>query len=95
VVNPSSAMRLIDRLGRAGLVRHQRSRADRRSYLVALSLQGRGLVAEVTQRRREEFERLLSILPADQHEPVTAALHAIADAAGEAPEADLALGPGW
>jgi DNA-binding MarR family transcriptional regulator len=94
-VNPSSATRLIDRLVRAGLVRRQRSRADRRSYLVALSPKGRDLVAEVTQRRREEFERLLSSLPADQHEPVISALHAIADAAGEAPEADLTIGLGW
>jgi DNA-binding MarR family transcriptional regulator len=94
-VNPSSATRLIDRLVRAGLVRRQRSRADRRSYQVALSPQGRDLVAEVTLRRREELERLLSSLPADQHKPVIAALHAIADAAGEAPEADLAIGLGW
>lgn len=94
-VNPSSATRLIDRLVRGGLVRRQRSRADRRSYQVALSSQGRDLVAEVTQRRREEFERLLSSLPAGQHQPVITALRAISDAAGEAPERDLAIGLGW
>jgi DNA-binding MarR family transcriptional regulator len=94
-VNPSSATRLIDRLVRAGLVRRQRSPADRRSYRVALSPKGRDLVAEVTQRRREEFERLLSGLPAGQHQFVIAALHAIAEAAGEVPERDLAIGLGW
>jgi DNA-binding MarR family transcriptional regulator len=94
-VNPSSATRLIDRLVRSGLVRRQRSPADRRSYRVALSPKGRDLVAEVTQRRREEFERLLSGLPAGQHQSVIAALHAIAEAAGEAPERDLAIGLGW
>lgn len=93
--NPSSATRLIDRLVRGGLVRRQRSRADRRSYQVALSPQGRALVAEVTQRRREEFQRHLSSLPAGQHQPVIAALRAISDAAGEAPERDLAIGLGW
>jgi DNA-binding MarR family transcriptional regulator len=94
-VNPSSATRLIDRLVRAGLVRRQRLSADRRSYRVGLSAEGRALVAEVTQRRRAEFERLLASLPVHQHELVIDALSAIADAAGEAPERDLAVGLGW
>ncbi|MCW2719214.1 MAG: hypothetical protein QOG20_1531 [Pseudonocardiales bacterium] len=94
-VNPSSATRLLDRLARAGLVRRTRLRADRRAVRVSLSPQGRDLVAQVTRRRREEVERLLAALPAEQHQLVITALHAIADAAGEAPERDLAVGLGW
>ncbi|NMH96184.1 MarR family transcriptional regulator [Pseudonocardia sp. K10HN5] len=94
-VNPSSATRLCDRLSRAGLVRRQRQSADRRAVKVALSPRGRELVVEVTQRRREEFERLLGDLPAEQHELVISALRAIADAAGEVPERDMAVGLGW
>ena len=94
-VNPSSATRLIDRLSRAGLIRRTRLQADRRAVRVALSPAGRDLVADVTQRRRQEVEQLLEALPTDQHQLVVTALHAIADAAGEAPERDLAVGLGW
>ncbi|OJY38512.1 MAG: hypothetical protein BGP03_12880 [Pseudonocardia sp. 73-21] len=94
-VNPSSATRLLDRLSRGGLIRRTRLRADRRAVRVALSPTGRQLVAEVTQRRRREVEQLMRALPAEQHQLVVTALHAIADAAGEAPERDLAVGLGW
>ncbi|MBN9101177.1 MAG: MarR family transcriptional regulator [Pseudonocardia sp.] len=94
-VNPSSATRLLDRLSRGGLIRRTRLRADRRAVRVALSPTGRQLVAEVTQRRRQEVEQLMRALPAEQHQLVVTALHAIADAAGEAPERDLAVGLGW
>lgn len=93
-VNPSSATRLLDRLVRTGLVRRTRSRTDRRVVQVTLSGAGRDLVAEVTRRRRAEVERLLAALPAEQHELVVTALRAIADAAGEVPERDLAVGLG-
>jgi hypothetical protein len=52
-------------------------------------------VAEVSHRRRREFERLLASLPAEQHDLVITALGAIAEAAGEPPERDLAVGLGW
>ncbi|MHA6623133.1 MarR family winged helix-turn-helix transcriptional regulator [Pseudonocardia sp. DLS-67] len=93
-INPSSATRLIDRLVRAGLVRRHRMPSDRRSYRIGLSQPGRALVAEVTRRRRQEFEQLLAAVPADRHRLVVAALQAVADAAGESPERDLAVGLG-
>jgi DNA-binding MarR family transcriptional regulator len=91
-VNPSSATRLVDRLVRSGLVRRSRERSDRRALRVTLSPTGRALVAEVTPRRREEVERLLLALPPGRHKQVVEALRGIADAAGEAPEHDLAVG---
>ena len=93
-INPSSATRLIDRLARAGLVRRHRMPSDRRSYRIGLSPAGRDLVAEVTRRRRDEFEKLLAAVPRDRHELLITALQAIADAAGEPPERDLAVGLG-
>lgn len=93
-INPSSATRLVDRLVRAGLVRKQRMASDRRSYRIGLSPTGRELVAEVTRRRRAEFEQLLAAVPVDRHHLVVTALQALTDAAGEPPERDLAVGLG-
>jgi DNA-binding MarR family transcriptional regulator len=91
-VNPSSATRLIDRLVRSGLVRRTRERSDRRALRVALSPAGRALVAEVTHRRRAEYEQLIAALPPGRHEQIVSALRTLAEAAGEAPEHDLAIG---
>lgn len=68
--------------------------SDRRSYRIGLPQAGRELVAEVTGRRRAEFEQLLAAVPADRHQLVVTALQAVADAAGEPPESDLAVGLG-
>ena len=91
-VNPSTATRMCDRLVRKGLVRRHRPAGDRRSVRITLTAQGRGLVAEVTRRRRAELARLLGALPPDQHEPVIAAFRAFAAAAGELPQPGAALG---
>ena len=91
-VNPSTVTRMCDRLVRKGLVRRHRSAGDRRVVRIALTAQGRDLVAEVTRRRRAELARLLEGLPPDQHEPVIAAFRAFAAAAGELPQPGAALG---
>ena len=95
-VTPSTAGRMCDRLVRKGLVRRHRQAGDRRSVRIALTAPGRDLVAEVTRRRRAELTRLLRALPADQHEPVTAAFRAFAAAAGELPQpGDAPSRSGW
>jgi DNA-binding MarR family transcriptional regulator len=91
-VNPSTVTRMCDRLVRRGLVRRHRQAGDRRSVRIALTAAGRGLVAEVTQRRRAELARLLAALPPGQREPVIAAFRAFATAAGELPQPGAALG---
>ena len=91
-VNPSTVTRMCDRLVRKGLVRRHRSAGDRRVVRIALTAQGRDLVAEVTRRRRAELARLLTGLPPGQHEPVIAAFRAFATAAGELPQPGAALG---
>ncbi len=95
-VNPSTATRMCDRLVRKGLVLRHRQAGDHRSVRIALTAPGRDLVAEVTRRRRAELTRLLRALPADQHEPVTAAFRAFAAAAGELPQpGDAPSRSGW
>ena len=89
-VNPSSATRMVDRLARAGLIRRRRDQHDRRSLLVTLTPAGHDVVGEVTRRRRADVEDLLRALPAERHASVVEALRALADAAGEPTERDLA-----
>ena len=91
-VNPSTGTRMCDRLVRKGLARRSRSTADRRAVRLSLTPAGRGLVEEVTRRRRDELARLVDALPDTSHEPLTLALRSFATAAGESLEADWWLG---
>jgi DNA-binding MarR family transcriptional regulator len=61
---PSSASRLCDRLEAAGLIVREAARADRREITVRLSVQGKRLYAEITERRREFVARALAGLSA-------------------------------
>jgi DNA-binding MarR family transcriptional regulator len=91
-VTPPTASRMIDRLVRKRLVRRARSQEDRRTVRIHLTDAGRQVVAQVTDRRRAEIERILEELPSRGRRTVTAALRAFAAAAGETPEPDWALG---
>ena len=91
-VTPSTASRMIERLVRKHLVRRVRAKDDRRTVQVHLTDAGHVIVAQVTNRRRDEIERILEQMPSRGRKTLTAALRAFADAAGEAPEQDWALG---
>jgi len=91
-VNPSTATRMCDRLVRKRLARRQRLTTDRRTVRVALSDQGRELVAEVTLRRRSEVATILRRMPTSARGQVIDALRAFAEAAGESPEQSWSLG---
>jgi DNA-binding MarR family transcriptional regulator len=91
-VTPSTASRMIERLVRKRLVRRARSKDDRRTVRVHLTASGEEVVVQVTDRRRAEIERILAQMPVRGRRALTAALRAFADAAGEAPEQDWALG---
>ena len=91
-VTPSTASRMIERLVRKHLVRRVRAKDDRRSVRVHLTDAGQAVVSRVTDRRRADLERILEQMPARGRRALTAALRAFADAAGEAPEQDWALG---
>jgi len=91
-VTPGTGSRMIERLVRKQLVRRSRSREDRRTVRVHLTGPGREVVAQVTARRREEIARILQAMPTAGRQRLTEALFAFADAAGEAPLPDWALG---
>jgi DNA-binding MarR family transcriptional regulator len=91
-VTPSTASRMIERLVRKHLVRRVRAKDDRRTVRVQLTEAGQQVVSQVTDRRRAEIARILGQMPSRGRKTMTAALQAFADAAGEAPEQDWALG---
>lgn len=82
-VNASTAMRMINRLLKAGLVSRRENPNDRREILLGLSEAGRDIVDTVTNRRRAEINRIVTAMPAAHRTELIAALHAFADAAGE------------
>lgn len=91
-VTPSTASRMVERLVRKRLVRRVRSTQDRRTVKVHLTDSGRHLVEQVIERRRAEIEHILDQMPARGRKTVTAALRSFAEAAGEPPGHDWALG---
>lgn len=91
-VNPSSATRVCDRLHAKGLIRRRRPAGQRREVRVSLSDEGRALVDEVTRRRRDEIARLLAAVPGEARTDLVASLRMLAEAAGEVPDPDWALG---
>ena len=91
-VSPSTATRVCDRLVAKRLIRRHRAHNDRREIRVELSEAGRSLVADVTRRRRREIHRLVAAIPAEIRAQVVSALRALAEAAGEVPDPDWALG---
>ncbi|MGI8493457.1 MAG: MarR family winged helix-turn-helix transcriptional regulator [Acidimicrobiales bacterium] len=91
-VTPSTGSRMIERLAKKHLVRRVRAKDDRRIVRVHLTDAGQTVVSQVTDRRRAEIERILAQMPARGRGALTSALRAFADAAGEAPEQDWALG---
>jgi DNA-binding MarR family transcriptional regulator len=90
-VTPSTSTRMCDRLVAKGLVGRERTSEDRREVLVALSVHGRELVAEVTRRRRAELAGLLAGMSGEQQDAVVRALRTFTEAAGEVAEPDWAV----
>jgi DNA-binding MarR family transcriptional regulator len=92
-VSPSTATRMCDRLVRKGLVTRTRDDIDRREVKLDVTEDGRSLVQQVMERRREEVQTLLSAIPAGARRALVGSLHLLARAVGEAPEMHWA--PGW
>lgn len=95
-VNPSTAMRMIDRLLVAGLVTRRENPTNRREVLLALSDDGARIVQTVTEHRRVEIAKIVQAMPTGQRTAAIRALRAFADAAGEpAPPPGSAPELGW
>jgi DNA-binding MarR family transcriptional regulator len=78
-VAPPTATRMIDSLERAGVVRRERTKDDRRTVLISLTTAGRELVVrkqdELARRRRLLYERL----EPDEREPSERLLRHLAE----------------
>ncbi|CNF64357.1 transcriptional regulator [Mycobacterium tuberculosis] len=93
-VNPSTAMRMVDRLAAAGHVRREASPESGREVRIQVTPAGRRIVDDVTARRRAEIAGVVSRMPAGQRRALVAALRAFTDAGGEPPVTALAR-LGW
>lgn len=82
-VNPSTAMRMIDRLIAAGLADRQTNPENRRETVLQLTREGRRLVDEVTARRRREIASIVERLAPEQRSSLIGALTAFTEAGGE------------
>ena len=67
-VERSTATRMCDRLVGAGLIDRTTDPTDRRAVLIALTAQGRAVVATVTRARRDNVASLLRTLPPARRE---------------------------
>ena len=90
-VNSSNATRVCDRVEQLGLVRRERSTADRRVVRIALTDEGHSVVEEVLAHRREEIREVLVRVPVLDRARAAHALLAFA-AASEEPLALVADG---
>ena len=84
-VNPSTAMRMVNRLATAGLVARQVNDANRRETRLRLTAAGQRIVDDVTTRRREEIAAIVSRMPPAQRGGLITALRAFAAAGDEPP----------
>lgn len=82
-VNPSTAMRMVDRLEDAGLVDRRINPANRREVVLNLTDDGHALVGKVMAHRQAEVSALVARLPAEERAGLVPALRALTRAADE------------
>jgi DNA-binding MarR family transcriptional regulator len=82
-VEPSTAMRTVDRLIAAGFVQRHENARDRREVVIDLTTAGRRLVDTVTRHRRAAIEQIVRAMPVDHRQDLVEALAAFAAAADE------------
>lgn len=95
-VNASTALRTVDRLITAGMVRRRENENDRREVAIDLTPAGRTVVGEVTDRRRAAIAGIVATMPAARRRGLVKSLTAFADAADEPQSTDDAASRlGW
>ena len=82
-VNPSTALRMVDRLAAAGLLERQPNPDSRREQLVGLTPAGRDLVRTVMDHRYEEVTALVGRLTPTDRAGLVRGLRALTDAVPE------------
>jgi DNA-binding MarR family transcriptional regulator len=96
VVNPSTALRMVDRLADGGFVSRRVNPDSRRETLLRLTAAGQQVVDEVTTRRRDEIAAIVTRMPPADRAGLVKALRAFSDAGGERPADERDLVPlGW
>lgn len=93
-VQPSTAMRMIDRLVAVDMVERGTVATDRRASAISLTDKGRRTVADTTERRRVEIARIVEAMPVTHRRGLIRALHAFTDAGSE-PSVTSAQVLGW
>jgi DNA-binding MarR family transcriptional regulator len=81
-VNPSTAMRMLDRLIAAGLAERQSNPGNRRETMLRLTPAGRRLVDDVTAARRRKITAIVERLTPEQRSSLVGALTAFTEAGG-------------
>ncbi|MEU6851581.1 MarR family transcriptional regulator [Actinacidiphila alni] len=82
-VQPSTAMRMLDRLIAAEMVTRAMSPTDRRMTLISLTGKGTRTVTRATERRRTEIARIVAAMPVRQRHDLIDALQAFTEAGAE------------
>lgn len=82
-VNPSTAVRMADRLISAGLVSREVNPSDRRETVLRLTEEGQRIVDEVVGLRRSEITTVLARMGASQRRALIQSLKVFNEASGE------------
>ncbi|MEH0416936.1 MarR family transcriptional regulator [Streptomyces sp. B21-083] len=82
-VNPSTALRMVERLESVGLIDRRTNPRNRREVILSLPPAGRALVKRVLTHRRTEIRTLVQQLPAAARAGLVPALKALTEVADE------------
>ena len=94
-VNPSTALRMAERLNTAGMIDRAPNPENRRESILALTDGGRRVVVQVTSRRREEIAAIVERMPRTHRDQLIEALEAFSAAGGEPPAGHDPIPLGW
>jgi DNA-binding MarR family transcriptional regulator len=94
-VNPSTAMRMAERLHAAGMIGRGANPDNRRESILSLTEAGSEVVEQVTARRREEIAAIVARMPRAHQAGLVEALKAFNAASGEPPAGHDPIPLGW
>jgi len=91
-VSQASATGIVDRMEQRGIVERQRDEADRRVIRVALTDEGRGLIAGLAAERRDHLARILDRLSVPELDGLLLGTRALRRAREQGHAADTGTG---